>query len=93
MGAIMGTTNVKRRRPWILALLPLTLFAVLVGGCIVVTPDVCFEGERLCDNAYVLECIYDEWVVIQDCADLCMGTCGYINADASCLCRWPQPTL
>jgi hypothetical protein len=89
----MNTRNAMRRRPWMLALLPLTLIAVVVGGCIFPIPQVCFEGDVLCDDEYVLECVYGEWVVLQDCYDLCLGTCTYFNGNPACECMWPEPSL
>jgi hypothetical protein len=82
----------EERRSWLWALLPLTLLAAPATGCIVVEEDNCVEGELICTNDYVEECIDDDWVVIEDCVSLCGGECVYINDadyvadDTACLC-------
>jgi hypothetical protein len=63
-GETMPATNTKRRR--LLAVFPLSLLALPVAGCIFVAEDVCFEGDRFCDDEYVVECIYNEWVMIEN---------------------------
>jgi hypothetical protein len=88
-----STTSAKtgeKRRSLGWALLPLLLLAAPATGCIIVEDDVeddtCFEGDRICDGDYAEECIDDYWVVLEDCYDLCGGTCAYVDDDPACLC-------
>ncbi|MDI1476458.1 hypothetical protein [Polyangium sp. y55x31] len=86
----MRVTN-RRRRPWFLALVPLTLLALPVGGCIILAEEVCFEGNDLCSEDFVVQCLNDEWVILEDCDDTCAGTCAYVNSDPVCVCPPSQP--
>jgi len=51
---------------------------IALGSCVIVEDDNhCQEGAQRCNGDLVQECIYDDWEVIEDCWDLCFGTCDY----------------
>lgn len=58
-------------------LLSFALIGVL-GSCVIVEDDHhCQEGAQRCNGDWIQECVYDDWEVLEDCWDLCFGTCDY----------------
>jgi hypothetical protein len=77
-----------RRIRMAIAALPLALGIWIGGaGCVIVDEDNCLEGEIVCSGDFIEECIDDRWVLVDDCFDLCGGTCIYDDVfGPSCLC-------
>lgn len=46
-----------------------------LGSCVVEAEDFCPEGALTCDGDFVVECIADDWAVVDDCWTYCGGTC------------------
>ena len=57
-----------------------------ISSCIIVSDDGCGEGNTRCDGEFVQQCISDDWVDIEDCFDLCGGTCGETDFENVCVC-------
>ena len=60
-----------------IAALPLAIGIWLGGAGCVVVESTCLEGEVVCNGDFIEECFRDRWVFVDDCFDLCGGTCAY----------------
>lgn len=80
-----GKKSVRHR--WMgLAALPFLWLLTLGQGCFVVEA-ACYEGEVICSGSYIEQCVDNTWVIIDDCFDLCGGTCVTLELEGpACLC-------
>jgi hypothetical protein len=83
----MKSKHTKRARVFGWALL--SLVALAGQGCVIVEDDTCYEGEVACssDDFYVVQCIDDTWVVVDDCDSACGGVCGVFEEEIVCFCE------
>jgi hypothetical protein len=65
--------------------------AMWLGGCVVDEHHhhwhECYDDAPVCNGDLIEQCIDGEWVVLDDCWDLCEGTCAYDQfGDPACYC-------
>ena len=71
----------------LLACLAFVVLLAPIGSCVFVTDDHCPEGAMRCENDLIVECVYDDWEVVQDCWYLCGGYCAFdYRNNPVCIC-------